>query len=432
MKSLLISLCLLLLTESNELLAQPIRIGDKLPDTELGNVYNYPDTSLRLSRFRGKLVILDFWNHTCRACVAGFPKLENLQKKFGDKIQIVLVNPESKDSTRNFFAKHKSVYLPALPMITGDRIIKSYFPNQSNPYHVWIDGQGIVRHLTETYNAAEKNIIKFLEGENNIIHNRKENKERFSPLLKTGTENWENDFYYSSYLARCLGRTGGGTSTGASLSGGNSVIFSKNCSSILQLYEMAYNPGEKITREIRLLVKDSFRYIRPKDPTMWNKWNEEYSFSYNLILPASQKPNGFKIMQEDLDRYFHLKVRIVKKKIPAMALVMLNKEDKLKTKGGQYVWELSRSDDVLDPAATVLQVRNIPFQSFSNWLGGRLSSISLGFTDQTGYSGNIDMDITRKLQRPFDLEGMKKLLHSYNMDLVNTESEVEILVIEEQ
>ena len=55
--------------QTNEI--KPLTIGDKVPDVEFENVINYSDKKVRLSDFKGKLMILDFWATWCTSCIAG-------------------------------------------------------------------------------------------------------------------------------------------------------------------------------------------------------------------------------------------------------------------------------------------------------------------------------------------------------------------------
>ena len=72
---------------------QSLKVGDKVPDITFTNLINFHDKTARLSDFKGKLLILDFWNSKCSPCIASWPKLLELQKEYHEEIQIVLVNP---------------------------------------------------------------------------------------------------------------------------------------------------------------------------------------------------------------------------------------------------------------------------------------------------------------------------------------------------
>lgn len=56
----------------------PLTIGDKVPDIVLNHVINYKAGDIKLSDFKGKLVILDFWSSWCGACIALFPHMDSL------------------------------------------------------------------------------------------------------------------------------------------------------------------------------------------------------------------------------------------------------------------------------------------------------------------------------------------------------------------
>src|SRR5258705_3241888 len=100
-------------------LSQELTIGDVCPDVRLVNYANNKIKSFTLSDFKSKLIIIDFWGTGCTSCIKAFPKIDSLQKKFQDKIQFILVNKESADSTRGFFLKRKKIKDPDVPMVMG-------------------------------------------------------------------------------------------------------------------------------------------------------------------------------------------------------------------------------------------------------------------------------------------------------------------------
>src|SRR3546814_7287875 len=48
----------------------PLKVGDPMPDIFIPHLSNYSASSANFSDFRGKLVILDFWNLFCHPCIA--------------------------------------------------------------------------------------------------------------------------------------------------------------------------------------------------------------------------------------------------------------------------------------------------------------------------------------------------------------------------
>ncbi len=68
-----------------------IGIGQHIPDIPLTYYYQDKPVNGKLSDFRGKLLIIDFWATWCSPCVAMLPKMEQLQSQFADKIQFLPV-----------------------------------------------------------------------------------------------------------------------------------------------------------------------------------------------------------------------------------------------------------------------------------------------------------------------------------------------------
>jgi thiol-disulfide isomerase/thioredoxin len=59
-----------------------LKIGDKVPEITISNILNYkdstgkPSTSAKISEFKGKLLILDFWATWCTPCIKYLPELQ--------------------------------------------------------------------------------------------------------------------------------------------------------------------------------------------------------------------------------------------------------------------------------------------------------------------------------------------------------------------
>src|ERR1700748_3257894 len=69
--------------------------SDKVPDIAFTNKINFGNNS-NLYGIKKRLIILDFWNSSCSSCIDLFPHMQVLQKKFGDQVEIILVNGKSK------------------------------------------------------------------------------------------------------------------------------------------------------------------------------------------------------------------------------------------------------------------------------------------------------------------------------------------------
>jgi thiol-disulfide isomerase/thioredoxin len=81
---------------------QPIPAGDfQLPKLDGGKV--------RLSDFRGKVVLLNFWTTWCTACVSEMPELIALQKKHLDKLVIIGVSLDYVPDEHGHIGGHAAV-----------------------------------------------------------------------------------------------------------------------------------------------------------------------------------------------------------------------------------------------------------------------------------------------------------------------------------
>jgi thiol-disulfide isomerase/thioredoxin len=80
-----------------------LKVGDALPD--LGGFKlegKLPDS------LKGKVVVVDFWASWCLPCAESFPVLDELQKKYGDRLVVVGVNVDEKSSDMaGFLKKHQ-------------------------------------------------------------------------------------------------------------------------------------------------------------------------------------------------------------------------------------------------------------------------------------------------------------------------------------
>ena len=67
---------------------KPLKVGEALPAsvwTAPMEVVNHPQKTIKLSEDKDKLILLDFWNTWCSACLANFPKMEELQNSLETK-----------------------------------------------------------------------------------------------------------------------------------------------------------------------------------------------------------------------------------------------------------------------------------------------------------------------------------------------------------
>ena len=135
--------------------------------------------TLRLSDYRGKVVLVNFWATWCPPCRAEMPDLVKLQSEYGrDGLQIIGVTyqPEPLARVRKFTRRLKVNY----PVVLGTSETKSAFsPDETLPLTVIIDRDGTIRGtiagmlLPEEFNLQIKPLLQRRAAERETNHVQK-------------------------------------------------------------------------------------------------------------------------------------------------------------------------------------------------------------------------------------------------------------------
>lgn len=419
------TLLLLTVIFIKNLKAQELRPGNQYPVYELANVINYTSPVLRLSDFKGKVIILDFWNTYCSSCIQAFPKLDSLQKLFKEEVQIILVNNESSEKIETFFKKHPTITKPGVPMIISDTKLQKSFPAEGRPYIVWIDQQGVVRNFSNGTNLSKQNLRYFIDGKKLLFRD---------PTLECfGSAIEENNFECISFISHCFETLNIGNNEIQETNNGKSVSLTNNCASIVELFIKAFSEFGKYNFKtrygLRLYVADSFKYQYPENLELMDNWLNENAYNYQLVLPKSKTEQAYKIMQQDLIRYFDMNVFV--KKIPVQGVVLL--KDSVNAQShtkGRYTKNKNSFEHARFNPDSVYIFKDQPFEKFSRWLKEKLSH-SFPFIDSTNYSGRISIVVRKSSLRPFNLQQFREDLSTAGLNCVHKEIEADVLCIEE-
>lgn len=408
---------------------RPLSIGDTVSDIVLNHLINYKTPTARLLDFRGKLVILDFWSTGCSSCIAAMPKMEALQKQFDGRLQIVLVNSwESEASIKSRIVNMKrykpGIGLSTLPTAYGETIWRIVFPHTSVPHHAWIDGKGKVIAITNGYNATAEHIIKALKGDSLHLAVKKDLKASGYNPWKVGLFSVAHPslhaLFHSGFLPYNPG-FGGGSSWYIDPSNGtyNRIWLNDN---ILGLYESAFSLPNG-TRRTLIEVTDETPFMTPEDKNQLDEWQTKNLYSYQIALPLKEKENLQEYMQQDLNRFFGMERGIIgeieNREIPTLVLTLVKKEQ-LRTLGEKRNYQ--------NMGDSVFQYLNTPFPFISSSLQYALEDMSkpIAFVDETGFTGNVDLQLSGNLH---DLQNIRNQLKKYGLEVKEGMRKLEVLVI---
>lgn len=127
-------------------LGSMVRIG---MDAPMFNVADFQGKPVDLSKYKGSIVVLDFWATWCDPCIREFPKLKNVYSKFKDKgVQFIGISLDDDIENLRGFVKHEEVKWPQV--FDGKRwkgLIPSLYSIQIIPTMVVLDQENKVRYI---------------------------------------------------------------------------------------------------------------------------------------------------------------------------------------------------------------------------------------------------------------------------------------------
>jgi len=132
------------------------------PDFVLNDI---DGTSHKLSQYRGRPVILNFWASWCVECLEEMPSLEALYNSFHERGLMVLGITIDRDPAKIRSVLNKiNVSYPVLMEPSGEVFIDSYAVTKL-PTTIFIDKEGyIVRTISGGENLNSKKIRAYIEG----------------------------------------------------------------------------------------------------------------------------------------------------------------------------------------------------------------------------------------------------------------------------
>ncbi len=412
-----------------------IQIGQEVPDMTIAGLRNYKDkngepaTTAKLSDFKGKLLILDFWATWCSPCVAMIPKMDSLQKQFGDKIQFLSVTYQAEREVMPFmekFEKQKGKHYE-LPILTGDKALHKLFPHVYLPHYVWIDGDGIVKAITGYEEVKRSHIDEMLHGRFTL--SRKQDFEiKYDgdrPFLIDGNGgNGQNLLYHSLLTAYSEGVPARFSYNEVDENGRKPRHITVQNTTIPVLYRFAFGGGKNFFGDNRLIyeVRDTTKLVNRQQGAELEAWIRENGYCYELIVPAYMGSKLFLIMQEELARLFpQYRASVEKRKIKCWTLVRTSGADKIQSKSVERVAELTAVGCNLKNVSIghlIMKLNEFYMQTFPTPI-----------VDGTEYKGAVDLSLSANMG---DMAMLNMALQKYDLQFIEKDQQMEMIVIKDR
>lgn len=416
---------------------KPLAVGDTVPALVFRKMINYPDSSLSLSHFKGKAVILDFWATYCIPCIESFPKLEKLQREFKDDLQILLLSNYDENGIRRFYRNKSDLILPTAfydhKLDPFDRL----FPHREIPHYVWIDKTGRIAAITSALAIDSANITAFLKGKvcglpvkddsrkwgnhrgeviDSIVHIGNSDRISINPGLMFQSMLLKYDRRLTRVQIEGIGELRG------------RYVALQNLTALrIMFYALGYESSRDHWR-FYLDLNDS-DYIAPSglNQEQMDRWLESHCYIYRVILDRADSVRLHEVMQRDLEWTFKLRSYRAKKRLPFLALYSTGSTEALRSKSGGAG---SASSSIYNITISNRPVGDLTAALYRYDVGQEFKApgqYRLPVVDKTGISFNIDLDIRDVTVT--SLAELNNKLKAYHLELRREERMMDVVVI---
>lgn len=376
-----------------------VKKGQKVPDIHFGTLLNAPTGKISLSELQGKIVILEFWATWCGPCLEAMPHLKEMQKRYGEKLQIITVTDERFKRIEKFLSSRPSNLWFA---IDSTRSVANLFPHHMIPHTVLISGEGNLVAQTLPGAITDQTIDSLLNGKN--VHLPEKTDNPMSPPEAIKAYFSAADTVKSRFIMQ--GEIKG--SPGMSTTHLNDSIFNGRritCFNLplTTLYRIAYG---------------NFAYKRTIDKTVQVREAPVYSLDLIVKTPAELLPG----LKQELNSRFDLQSRIEPKLIEVNVL-KISDEKKFdlipRNKSGKRTYT-SRQGEIDQDAITMEDLA-----SFLEDFGTE----KLMVVNETGNNEKMDIKFSFEPENP---QSLKDILHAMGLILSKQRRKVDMLVLYNQ
>lgn len=404
---------------------KPLKIGEPLPEsiwTTPLQVVNHPQKTITLAPDKNKLILLDFWATWCSSCLKNFPRMEELQKHFGDKIKVLTVSNQSRTVLENFFASKNGLRYKNVVSVTGDKIFHEMFPHTGVPFIVWIK-DGKLLNTTDAEQVTEKTIAEVLGNQQSSLQTVVQ-IDKSKPLMLSDNFDIEKSSTLLAYSFISKGRMRS-VSYGTWFHRQGSITYGRQFTnlSLLEIYsaiadELFSRSGDNFTPKRLINLIQHPEQIDFDTSTAGNEINDKL-YNVDYILPKNLSDSLYKGMLKFINDNTTYDASIEKKLTKCLVLKRTSEKDKIATKGGEFIDSFLKTPSVL---------QNAPLEFMLSMLNANNKITALPVIDETGYKGKVDLQFTTVS----DLKTLQKELSRYDLTLEETQRNLPMFVIKDK
>jgi peroxiredoxin len=388
-----IFLCLTILIAQGQGL---VNIGDNAPVYNFTKLINAPQTQVNIAELKGKPIALVFWGTWCAPCIPEMITLAKLQKRFGDKVQIIGVSNDNEQKIRYFLQKRPSkIWFASDP----SQNLWSIFGINTAGHSALIDKDGKVVSITETH-VIDSTIIQHLIDRRPI----EVQENRGDRILSRNEDpiNLDSSTIYSFVIQPAL------KGVAPMMRKPNDGSFANRRITIVNLVPI-------------VILKEAFGISTSKRIVFSTKEDSIRStqnpLCIDFIVSGGEKTNLTALFQKELTNHLPIRGEIQKKVLPCYVLRPIAGRQ-------SSISQSKSSDNNFSFNGLEFEGEGIPIKTFVGYLENELNYPVL---DATGLLHFYDIKFTRNNIEP--LQSTKESLAKLGLELVKDQKEMDVLVI---
>lgn len=400
-----------------------IKVGESLPEsfwTTPLQVVNHPQKTINLIADKDKLILLDFWATWCSACLKKFPQMEELKKKFSDKINIIAVTDQNRATIEKFFASSNGQRYKDVVSVVDDKMLNQMFPHTAVPFIVWIK-DGKIINTTDGGQVNEQTITEVLKNETSSLQTVIQiNRKR--PLMLSENFELEKLSRIVGYSLFAKGRIRA-IPFGSGFHRDGKIVYGRQFTnfSLMNIYrgisyELFREFGDKFSDK-RLINLTKNPEAIDFNTTTGGNFEKLYSIEY--IVPKEEANNLYPRMLRYVNENSNYVASIEKKPVKCLVLRKTSNSNKMASKGGEPIGNVLKAPYML---------RNVSLDFLLSALEATNDITTLPAIDETGYLGKVDLQFSNFQ----DLKTIQKELSAYDLELVEIVKELPMLIVKDK